>query len=42
MYIYIYKANIMLDTYPNIDLSCFQEHWISSEECSMFDTNNDS
>ena len=36
------KANIILDTYPNIDLFCFQEHWLSSEECSMFNTNNGS
>ena len=36
------KANIILDTYPNIDLFCFQEYWLSSEECSMFNTNNNS
>ena len=34
------KANIILGTYPNIDLFYFQEHWISSEECSIFNTNN--
>ena len=34
------KANIILDTYPNIDLFYFQEHWLSSEEYSMFNTNN--
>ena len=36
------KANIILDTYPNIDLFCFQEHWLSSEESSIFNTNNNS
>ena len=34
------KANIILDTYPIIGLFCFQEHWLSSEECYMFNTNN--
>ena len=34
------KVNFILNSYPTIDLFCFQEHWFSSEECSIFNTNN--
>ena len=34
------KVNFILNSYPTIDLFCFQEHWLSFEECSIFNTNN--
>ena len=34
------KVNFILNSYPTIDLFCFQEHWLPSEECSIFNTNN--
>ena len=34
------KVNFILNNYPTIDLFCFQEHWLSSEEYSIFNTDN--
>ena len=35
------KIDEILDFYNNVDLFCFQEHWLSTEECLLFNTISD-
>ena len=34
------QVNFIFNNYTSIDLFCFQEYWLFSEECSIFNTNN--
>ena len=35
------KIDEILDFYNNVALFCFQEHWLSTEECLLFNTISD-